>query len=168
MDIQLTTRLFAIFEEYPALEEKVMQMAPIFRNLTNPVLRKTVGKLASVEKVAKIGKLDPGTFLNALRQEAGLPTTDELPEETIEIPQDAPDWISGDPLHVIDGTAMLAEGVHPIGLINEQMQEAASGEFVLLQTNFPPLPLVEAMEKQGYLVFHKETEGEHQTFIGKK
>jgi hypothetical protein len=168
MDINLTTRLLAIFEEYPALEEKVMQMAPIFRNLTNPVLRKTVGKLASVEKVAKIGKLDPTSFLNALRQEAGLPTIDEYMEETVEIPGDAPDWISGQPLHLIDGTAMLAEGTHPIGLITAQMQEAASGKFILLQTNFPPLPLIEAMEKQDYLVFHKESEGEHQTFIGKK
>ncbi|MBL7033541.1 MAG: DUF1858 domain-containing protein [Candidatus Delongbacteria bacterium] len=167
MEIQQTTKLFALFAEYPELEEKVMQMAPVFRNLKNPVLRRTVGKLATVEKVALIGKLDPGTFLNTLRREAGLPPVEELPEMEVITPSDAPTWAAGEPIQVVNGTAMLETGVHPLGLINQLLQEAVPGEFILLQTNFAPLPLIEAMEKQEYQVFHAEDAGEHLTYVRK-
>ena len=169
MEILPTTRLFKIFEEYPELEEKVMQMAPVFRNLQNPVLRKTVGKLATAEKVAKIGKLDVAAFVNALRQEVGQLTLEDIPEaEPLEIPTGAPDWITGEPQQIINGTEMLEGGVHPLASVNKLMQELAAGKFILLQTNFAPIPLVEAMEKQSYKVFQAEPQpSEHLTYIGK-
>ncbi len=170
MDIQPGTKLFEVFAEHPEMEKQVMEMAPVYRNLQNPVLRRTVGRLATLEKVAMIGKLEVTTFVNALRKSAGQPplTGDEQPEAPA-LPTSAPDWLKGTPERVIDGTAMLNGGEHPLGLVTQLMQDLPAGKHLLLQTNFPPLPLVEAMEKQGYRVFGIESApGEHMTYIGKE
>ena len=73
MDIQTHTKLFDLLDLHPELEDKIMQIAPPFKNLKNPVLRKTVAKLATLEKVAKIGNLDVIELVNQLRHETGQP-----------------------------------------------------------------------------------------------
>ncbi len=71
MEITAKTKLMDLLNEYPQLEEKIIQAAPAFKNLKNPILRRTVGQLATVEKVAQIGNLDVFTFVNLLRRETG-------------------------------------------------------------------------------------------------
>jgi hypothetical protein len=171
MNINASTRLFDLLAEYPKLEEKIVGIAPPFAKLKTPVLRRTVGKLATLEKVAMMGDLDVNQFLNTLRREVGQP---ELGSETkIEIePRDGdPEWIKGQPVEIVDGSEMLNRGVHPLNHINEVMQSLGSGQFILLKTNFRPLPLFEAMEKQNYAVHSvadAQDPGQHYTYIGKK
>ena len=73
MEINPNTKLFDLLKQYPQLENKIVTIAPPFKNLKNPVLRKTVAKLATLEKVARIGNLDTVTFVNRLRHEVGQP-----------------------------------------------------------------------------------------------
>lgn len=168
MEILPKTKLFEIFKNFPELEEKVMEIAPPFRNLTNPVLRRTVGKLATVEKAANIGKLDVIKFVNTLRRAVGQPAL-EIDDETkpVEIPSGVPDWVQGDPIHTVNGTEMLERGEHPLNFVNQTMSEIDKGQFILLQTNFHPIPMIDAMEQQDYKVFHTESGIDHLTFIGK-
>jgi hypothetical protein len=170
MDITSKTKIYDLLQEFPVLEEQIMNMAPPFRNLKNPVLRRTVGKLATLEKAAQIGGIDVAHFVNTLRAAVGQP---ELKGEAVTVPtavKNAPDWIQGQPVHVIDGVEMLNQGIHPLNKINELMQSLPGGKHVLLLTNFKPLPLIEAMEKQNYSVYHRSDEHDqtkHMTFIGK-
>jgi hypothetical protein len=50
------------------------------------------------------------------------------------------------------------------------MKEATPGEFVPLNTNFKPIPLIDEMQKQNYEVYSRqlrENADQHQTFIKK-
>ena len=168
MNIQAGTKLFDLLNTYPALEEKIMHIAPPFRNLKNPVLRKTVGKLATLEKVARIGNLEVTDFVNMLRRETGQPeiTTNDEPE--IFWQPSEPEWINNEPQHVIDGTEMLNRGEHPLKRVNELMRQTDKGRFLLLKTNFKPIPLIDEMEKQKYQVYSKtaeQDEMQHFTFV---
>ncbi|MBD3226004.1 MAG: DUF1858 domain-containing protein [Caldithrix sp.] len=171
MNIQPNTKLFDVLEAYPHLEEKIMSLAPPFKNLKNPVLRKTVGKLATLEKAARIGEIDVTEFVNTLRREIGEPEMSNVQEEpSITWQKGEPEWIKGQPFDIIDGIVMLSQGEHPLGKINQLMQSADAGQFVLLKTNFQPIPLIEEMQKQNYEVFHKidpQNQEQHFTFIKK-
>ncbi len=174
MQIQAQTRLFDLLEQYPQLEAKIMSLAEPFRNLKNPILRKTVGKLATLEKVARIGNLDVKEFVNMLRSEVGQSPLESL-EGATELPADLweqgdPEWLKQEPAKTINGTEMLSRGEHPLSLVNNTMQQLSSGRFILLITNFPPLPLIDEMRKQRYEVISKKAangEDQHYTYIRK-
>lgn len=160
MEITGKTKLFEVLEKYPQLEDQIIQTAPAFKNLKNPVLRKTVGRLATVEKVAHIGELDVLSFVNLLRRIVGeteiVPTVEA--EQILPLPiheSGDPDWIQGEPQFIVDGTALLAKGDVPLHVINEHLTLLSPGRFILLKTNFEPQPMIEAVKKQNREYYHK-------------
>ena len=79
MGINANTKIDDLLKQYPFLEDFLVTLSPKFKGLKNPVLRKTIGKVATLGKVAGIGGLDLDEFLTALTKEidrqAGRPTT---------------------------------------------------------------------------------------------
>ena len=71
MDITPQSKLLDILEAHPALEAEIVTIAPPFQNLKNPVLRRTVGKLATLERVAQVGGIDAVELVNTLRRAVG-------------------------------------------------------------------------------------------------
>jgi len=159
MDINAKTRLNDLLTSFPQLEEKIIQAAPAFKNLKNPVLRRTVGRVATVEKVVQIGGLDLTTFINLLRREAGQQelTTDVF-EESVDVESvktSDPDWIKGKIQFKVDGKALLTGGEVPVNKINELLPQLSEDGIILLVTDFEPAPMIEAVIKQKRLVHHK-------------
>jgi hypothetical protein len=159
MEITSQSKLFDVLEAYPFLETQIINIAPPFQNLKNPVLRRTVGKIATLEKVAQIGGMDGDKLVNTLRQAVGQ---DELQAEKsanvpVEIPRfaDDPAWIAGGPQFTIDGTELLRRGEVPLGRVNELLGQLEKGKYILLLTDFEPLPILDAMQKQKREVFHR-------------
>ena len=169
MDITPKTKLVEILDAYPELEEEVIKMAPPFKNLKNPVLRKTIGKLATLSKIAVIGKVDVWEIVNELRRRVGLdPLGDEMDPVSEPFQAETPSWVAGSPIHTVDGSDMLDRGEHPLNHVNQLMATLQPGQFILLKTTFAPLPMHEAMTKQGYKVFYREvSQDNHRTYIGK-
>jgi len=159
MEINGKTRLLDLINTFPALEDKVIQAAPAFKNLKNPVLRRTVGKLATIEKVARIGGLDTLSFVNLLRREVGQ--TEIVPQDEEPLPDlpgqsgGEPDWITGEPQFVVDGTKMLAAGEVPLNKINDLYGQLVPGGYIMLTTNFEPVPMIDAAKKQNRRWYHK-------------
>lgn len=158
MEITAKTRLLDLLTEYPQLEDKVIQAAPLFKNLQNPVLRRTVGRVATVEKVVQIGGLNLTTFINLLRREAGQPEL--LPDEStpVELPKSVtvePEWIKGEPQFTVDGKELLATGEVPVNKINALLPQLEAGRFILLITDFEPAPMIDALLKQNRKAYHK-------------
>jgi len=58
MEITSQSKLYDVLAAYPELEAQIVKIAPPFKNLKNPVLRRTVGRIATLEKVAQIGGMD--------------------------------------------------------------------------------------------------------------
>jgi hypothetical protein len=173
MEITSQTKLFDLLEAYPELESQIMNIAPPFQNLKNPVLRRTVGKIATLEKVAQVGGMDAAKLVNTLRRAVGQ---QELGAEAavspiVEIPRaaDDPDWIAGEAQFTVDGTELLRRGEVPLGRVNELLGKLEPGRFLLLLTNFEPSPMLDALQKQNRKTFHKPhpaDSGQHLTFIG--
>ena len=170
MEITAKTKIIDILNSYPGLEDKIIQAAPVFSNLKNPVLRSTVGRLATVERVAQVGGLDVFTFVNLLRREAGQeekPGTPD-PENYQAYVAREPEWIMGEPQFTINGIEMLARGDVPLNRTIELVRQLDSGRFLLLVTNFEPKPMVDALKKQNREIYQKldpENPGIHLTYI---
>ncbi|MEJ5203056.1 MAG: DUF1858 domain-containing protein [Anaerolineales bacterium] len=159
MEITAKSKVQDVLTAFPALEEKIIQLAPPFKNLTNPVLRRAVGRLATLEKVAQIGNMDVLELVNQLRREVGQPELKSGKEAVLftQFAPDAgdPDWIMGEPQYIVNGTEMLARGEVPLNRVNELLVQLAPGGYILLLTNFKPAPMIEAIAKQNRRVYHK-------------
>jgi DUF438 domain-containing protein len=69
MDIGANTKIDSLLKEYPFLEDFLIRLSPKFKGLKNPIMRKTLGKVATLSKIADIGGLDLDNFLAALTKE---------------------------------------------------------------------------------------------------
>jgi hypothetical protein len=69
MEINATTKIYDLLKEYPFLEDFLVRLSPKFKGLKNPIMRKTIGKVATLGKVAGIGGMDVDDFLTALTAE---------------------------------------------------------------------------------------------------
>ncbi len=172
MEITGRSKLLEVLKAYPALEDKIIALAPPFANLKNPILRRTVAQLATLEKVAQAGGWEVTEFVNALRREVGLPELKAevtFPSTLPPIQEGDPPWVSGEPQFVVDGNELLQRGEVPLQRVNELLGQLQPGRFLLLLTDFEPVPMIEAMRKQGRRVYHRLHPGErgvHLTYIG--
>jgi len=69
MELNAKTKIDHLLERHPFLLEYLITLSPKFEHLKNPIMRKTVGKVATLEKAAAIGGLDLDNLIRALRAE---------------------------------------------------------------------------------------------------
>ena len=81
MDIGANTKIDSLLKEYPFLEDFLIRLSPKFKGLKNPIMRKTLGKVATLSKVADIGGLDLDNFLAALTKEIDRQTGKTAPPD---------------------------------------------------------------------------------------
>lgn len=171
MEITRRSKLLDVLKAYPSLEEQIIEIAPPFKNLRNPILRRTVGQLATIEQVAQIGNIEVVDLVNTLRRAVGQSDLTEA-IRAIQRPDPAegdPDWIAGAAAHTVDGNSLLADGEVPLERVNELLARVPSNGHILLVTDFEPGPIIDAMRKQGRRVHHKQAPdggGQHYTYIG--
>jgi len=151
------TKVGALLEAYPALEETLVGLAPEFAKLRNPILRRTVAKVATLEQAARIAGLDPRAVVLALRRAAGLPDGDATAHAAsnvafgTETSGDAPSWLDASRVRVvIDADAMLARGEHPLGAVRAAVARLASGDLLQIESSFRPVPLLDVLTQDGY------------------
>lgn len=156
MNITLETRLSQLWQEYPETELRWNEWAPSFAQLGNPVMRNVVAKTTSIEQAAKLSGLNPGELLNKVRAATGAARDPSLPE-----------WLNeANITQRIDADAMLATGVHPVGLVRQTAAALAPGELLELKSSFRPDPLIELMKREGCRVHSLETApGRHATYF---
>ncbi len=159
MEIFGSSKLLDVLVAYPDLEVQIMNISPPFKSLKNPILRRTVGSLATIEKVAQVGGMDAAKLVNTLRRHVGQPELLAESEQikSIEIPCtiEDPDWITGEPQFLVNGTELLEHGEVPLGRVNQLIAQLSPGRYLLLLTNFSPTPIMDAVQKQNMRVFSK-------------
>ncbi|MCU0409486.1 MAG: DUF1858 domain-containing protein, partial [Bacteroidales bacterium] len=57
LTISPRTKVGELLEAYPKLEAKLIETAPVFSKLKNPVLRKTITKVTSLKKAALVANI---------------------------------------------------------------------------------------------------------------
>lgn len=147
------TKVGDLLAAYPALEETLVSMAPAFAKLKNPVLRRTVARVATLAQAARVGGVDVREMVTSLRRAAGLggePSADEAAAAG-DVLDTVPEWL--DEARVVarlDADEILARGDHPLGAVQGVAAALPRGGQILLTSGFFPAPLVDAMRGRGF------------------
>jgi hypothetical protein len=167
LPINPETRVGALLEAYPELEETLIACAPAFAKLKNPVLRRTVARIATLEQAARIGGISVRDLVRRLREAAGQSGGEvEEPAPSPAAPE-APAWLESDRVRVaLDADAVLAAGDHPLGKVRQSLANLEPGEILVVHSSFRPEPLLEALARSGLAVYSTEVSPErHATYI---
>ncbi len=151
------TKIGALLDQFPRLEDVLIKMAPEFKKLRNPVLRKTVAKVATLRQVAALGKVSLPEMINTLRAEAGIKEKFIFSGSEKTPVEDKPSWLSDSKIvSSLDIRPLLESGQEPIQRILRECQNLKQDEIYEVTSPFLPIPLIEQAEKQGYSVWSKQ------------
>jgi len=148
------TKISELLNAYPAQEEKLIEIAPVFSKLKNPVLRKTITKVTSLRQASIVANLPINYLVNELREEAGQ--NSELYKEN-QLKENSMDLSFTTVKEIYDATSDLEEGKHPLAKVINDIQRLLKGESYLLITPFIPAPLIEKVREKGFNVKSEET-----------
>jgi hypothetical protein len=154
--LQITpeTNIADLLESYPELEEKLIELAPVFKKLKNPVMRKTIAKVTSLKQASVVGNINIGVLITELRKAAGIeqPFMEEQNNKPYE--NNKPSWASVKNAAVIyDARHDLENGVHPLAKVMKETSELKDNAVYLLITPFTPAPLIEKLQQKGFEVY---------------
>ncbi|MCC6264733.1 MAG: DUF1858 domain-containing protein [Bryobacterales bacterium] len=187
MSLSITpqTKVGELLDAYPGIEDTLIEWVPAFRKLKNPILRRTVAKVATLDQAARIGGVSTRELVLKLRVATGQsgesPDLDgdsgdaSTPRGANAAPEDpgahlaAPAWVESNRLHsVLDAETLLAGGDHPLGRTQAILAQMTREETLRIDSTFRPAPLIDLFRNQGLLVYHRETEpGRHQTWLAR-
>lgn len=144
-----------LLDAYPELEDTLIAIAPEFARLRNPVLRKTVARVTSLQQAAQVGGVGLGELITRLRAAAG-DTTDFAADDAPGA-GDRPDWV--DRVTVVsrdDARADIAAGQHPLPRVLAAAGALQAGQAHLLVTPFLPAPLLDKARGLGLCVWTEQ------------
>ena len=72
IEITPHTNIDDLLDAYPELEDKFIELAPLFIKLKNPALRKTVAKVTNLKQASTIANVPLTDLINGLRKKAGM------------------------------------------------------------------------------------------------
>lgn len=139
------TKLIDILNNHPELEEVLMEYNPAFKKLKNPVLRKTVARIASLKQVASVGGVKVEELINLLRRELGQKLYDG--DETSNYNFKKPDWFDENKIvNSLDISEMLEAGDQPVNQVLADIKALKDGGIYELKAPFLPAPVIDKSE----------------------
>ncbi len=163
MSIPITpeTTIADLLQAYPHLEEVLLRQSPHFKHLKNPILRRTVARIATLEKAAQMGGIPLRQLIAALRQAAGLVVeasgTELGSDDRPEVGGPAPDWLDEAKVRVtIDADQLLAAGEAPLPRVHQALGRLVPGDLLCVASSFHPAPLTEALAKAGHRAYVRQ------------
>ena len=161
VNITPSTKVGELLRDYPELEESLLRFSTAFAALKNPVLRRTVTKVTTLQQAAKVGSLDVVEMVNTLRAEAGISSLEDgaatdgngAHSSLAKAAPDTPVTFSLDVRPIID------EGGHPKDEVMRLADQLKPGECMEFIAPFPPVPLLDALNKRGFKTTMLEAEG---------
>ncbi len=136
------TKISQVINTYPQLEDVLIEYVPTFEKLKNPILRKTIAKITTLQQAAAVGNVRVEDIINRLRQEIGQ----DLYSDSVDIGYNVkkPQWFSEE-LIVTEFNAkdMLERGEHPVNQVIADLNNMDNGKLYKLITPFLPAPLID-------------------------
>lgn len=153
------TKVLELIETYPQLEEVLISYVPAFVKLRNPILRKTVAKITSLQQAAAIGNVKTEDLINRLRQEVGQNTESIAVSSSYN--RQKPAWLNTQvALPGLDATELLARGEHPVNQVIADLRKLSKDQVYCLQAPFLPAPLIDKASSLGFNHFIEEDFGQ--------
>ena len=161
-------KISELLNNFPELEEKLIEIAPPFKKLKNPVLRKTIAKVTTLRQASKVADISLAELINNLRTYVGqnqIIVDDEQKKST-----KTPKWVIDSKIAITyDARIDLENGGHPVAKVTKDILPLKECEIYLLITPFYPGPLIDIVKEKGFETFSlTKSESEIHTFIKKK
>lgn len=142
------TKIAELLEAYPNLEPVLIGVVPTFEKLKNPILRRTVARVTTLQQAASVGGVQVEELINRLRQEVGQDLLSGAAAGSYVTAR--PAWFSEERVVAeLDARGMLAAGEHPVHEVIAGLQRLGPGEIYELVAPFMPAPLVDKATSLG-------------------
>jgi len=150
LQIEPTTKVAQLVEAYPELEDVLVRMAPPFRKLRNPLLRRSIAKIASLQQAAIAGGLDLTAMIDELRAAVGQPPLGAAVNVSMESYLGvAPEWFEPACVAVaIDDREASADQM-ALTRVLKVLAPLGERQVVELTTTFLPAPGIDAARARG-------------------
>jgi TusA-related sulfurtransferase len=159
-EILPSTTVDELLSAYPELEGKLIGIAPPFKKLQNPLLRKSIAKIATIKNISSVGNIPLDELINKLREEVGQSESEvSYEDEMCFTPQSS--WFSIEKvsISVVEEEVEDKDKMTVVTVLREA-KKIQSGEVIELVTTFLPAPGIDTMRSKGYSVWTKKDEGD--------
>lgn len=128
----------------------MLSLSPAFAKLNNPLLRRTVAKIATLRQVAQVGGISLADMVKRLRHQVGQ-DAEEIAET---VAGSRPPWLQQNKITVsLDARPILEAGEHPLGQVLAALVDFPQQAVFELITPFTPAPLLDQVRKKGFEVY---------------
>ena len=153
IEITPSTKVNDLLDTYPELEEILIGIAPPFKKLKNPLLRKSVARVATIKHISSVGNVPLNELINKLRMAVGQSVTDDSYEDE-DYFLDKPDWFSEDKISLSFNEEKLGDkDKMTLVTMLQEAKNVKEGEIIELTTRFLPAPGIDRMKSKGYSVW---------------
>lgn len=136
------TKVLQLLEAYPQLEDVLIAIVPAFKKLKNPVLRRTVARVATLQQAAAVGSVKTEDLINRLRREVGQDLYGESAGTIYNTAK--PAWFDGARVVTeLDARPLLAAGEQPVNQVMADFKAMVPGTLYKLSAPFLPAPLID-------------------------
>jgi hypothetical protein len=154
------TKVLQLIEAYPQLEEVLIGYVPAFEKLKNPVLRKTVARVATLQQAAAIGNVKVEELINVLRKAVGQDLLEGADE--MEFTTQKPHWFDSKKVaSEIDVRVMLQAGEQPVNQIMADLTDLSSDKIYKVVAPFITAPLIDKASSLGIKHWVEKIDDEH-------
>jgi TusA-related sulfurtransferase len=160
-EITLETKIADLLNDYEGMKDILIKINPKFKKLNNPVLRRTLAKVAGVKQAAIVGGMDPLDLLNQLRTAVGQTPVEGMAQERVsDVAEEVPAWTEKEPKVSLNANRILDEELNPLAELHKAMKGLEEGDVVVIEADFRPEPLIEEFQKSGHEVYCQEAEAD--------
>ena len=136
------TKVAELLAAYPDLEQLLIDYIPAFEKLRNPLLRRTVARITTLQQAAAIGGVKVEELINRLRTEVGQDLLSGAAAAAYST--DRPAWfVEARVVAGLDARPMLAAGEHPVSQAIADLSALPAGDIYKLVAPFLPAPLID-------------------------
>ncbi|MDP3432644.1 MAG: DUF1858 domain-containing protein [Bacteroidota bacterium] len=145
------TKVGELLDAFPQLEDILIKLSPSFAKLKNPILRKTVARVASLQQAAIVGGLKVDEMVNRLRKEVGQDMLGDESEDAQYLVTSPPYWFNQAQVKTqFDASPIINSGGSPMAEILALAKELQQGEILEIKTPFVPAPIIDMLKDKGF------------------
>lgn len=163
------TKVAQLLEAYPELERVLIDAAPAFSKLRNPVLRRTIARVTTLKRAAEVADIPVRDLVRRLREAAGLVGDPDLsPDLALASDDDGPaPWVDAARVRwTVDADSLLESGHEPISEVLSRARSLAGDDLGLIRSSFRPAPLIELLQSQQFRTAVVRSGDSFATFVG--
>lgn len=159
MEISSNTNIAKIIKENKQAIDVISTINPHFKKLKNPILRKLLASMVTVEQAAKIGGVPSSVILNKLA-EIGFTIMENPMQENSEDSNTFSFQVNRNKLFTLDVRPYIQKEEDPFAIIMKGIKQLPSDYTFLLINSFEPVPLISLLKKKGYEAYVKKINNE--------